>query len=149
MLFKYSIEQKDKHKIICSDYLFNNKIDENNIVYADTNFQLYLLKIKNEKFINFNKNSDVDVEKLELNLFKKKQITCTKFYKDNKNNFCRSLFIGNVDMILIYDLFKKEIISYFPLFDTILFIEYYLYNSTIFLFCSGKNNLHLLHFRAT
>lgn len=149
MLFKYSIEQKDKHKIICSDYLFNNKIDENNIIYADTNFQLYLLKIKNEKFINFNKNSDVDVEKLELNLFKKKQITCTKFYKDNKNNFCRSLFIGNVDMILIYDLFKKEIISYFPLFDTILFIEYYLYNSTIFLFCSGKNNLHLLHFRAT
>ena len=147
VLFKYNIEQKDKHKIICSDYLYDIKTEENNIIYADSNFQLHLLKIKNEKFINFNKNMDVDVENLELNLFKKKQITCTKFYKDDKYCFCRTLFIGNVDMILVYDLFQKTINSYFPVFDTIIFIDYYLYNSTMFLFCSGKNNLHLLHFK--
>ena len=35
--------------------------------------------------------------------FKKKQITSVKFYKNDKYHFYRTLFIGNVDMILIYD----------------------------------------------
>ena len=49
-------------------------------------------------------------------------------------------------MILVYDLFKKVINSYIPLSDEISFIEYFLYKSTLFLFCSGNNNLHLLHY---
>ena len=89
----------------------------------------------------------MNLEKLELDLFKKKQITSVKFYKNEKYNFVRTLFIGNVDMILVYDLFKKNINSYFPLFDRILFIEYYISESTLFLFCSGRDSLHLLHFR--
>ena len=145
ILFKYSIEQKDKHKIISSDYIYDKIAEENKIIYADTNFELHLLNIKNDYF--FNNNTKVNEEKLVLNLFKKKQITSVKFYKNDKYHFYRTLFIGNVDMILIYDLFQKTINSYFPLFDTIQFIEYYLYNSTIFLFCSGQNNLHLLHFK--
>ena len=147
IIFKYNIEQKDKHKIICSDYLYDEQEGENKIVYADTNFALYSLNIKNEKFFTFNKNKDISLDKLELNLFKKKQITAIKFYENKKYNYVRTLFIGNVDMILVYDLFEKTINSYFPLFDTIQFIEYYLYNSILFLFCSGKNNLHLLHFK--
>lgn len=147
ILFKYNIEKKEKHKIICCDYLYDFQEGENKIVYADTNFELYLLNIRNEQFINFNKNKDINLEKLELNLFKKKQITSVKFYRNKKYKFFRTLFIGNVDMILIYDLFEKTINSYFPLFDKIQFIEYYLYKSTLFLFCSGRDNLHLLHFK--
>ena len=147
IIFNNNIEKKDKHKIVCSDYLYDNKEEVNKIVYADTNFELHILNLKNEKFLNFNKNKDFDLEKLELNLFKKKQITSVKFYKNSKYNFFRTLFIGNVDMILVYDLFEKSINSYFPLFDTIIFIEYFLYNSILFLFCSGKNSLHLLHFK--
>ena len=89
----------------------------------------------------------MNLDKLELDLFKKKQITAVKFYKNKKYKLSRTLFIGNVDMILVYDLFEKSINSYFPLFDTIIFIEYFLYNSILFLFCSGKNSLHLLHFK--
>ena len=147
VLFKYNIEKKDKHKIICSDYLYDSQEEENKIVYADTNFELNLINIKNEKFYNFNKDKDINFDKLELNLFKKKQITSVKFYKNKKYNYCRTLFIGNVDMIIVYDFFEKEINSYFPLFDTILFIEYYISNSMLYLFCSGKNSLHLLHFK--
>ena len=147
IIFKHNIEQKDKHKIICSDYLYDELEEENKIVYADTNLELYLLNIKNEQFFNFNKYKHMNLEKLELDLFKKKQITSVKFYKNEKYNFVRTLFIGNVDMILVYDLFKKNINSYFPLFDRILFIEYYISESTLFLFCSGRDSLHLLHFR--
>ena len=147
IIFKHNIEQKDKHKIICSDYLYDELEEENKIVYADTNLELYLLNIKNEQFFNFNKYKHMNLEKLELDLFKKKQITSVKFYKNEKYNFVRTLFIGNVDMILVYDLFKKSVNSYFPLFDRILFIEYYIYESTLFLFCSGRDSLHLLHFR--
>lgn len=147
IIFKHNIEQKDKHKIICSDYLYDELEEENKIVYADTNLKLYLLNIKNEQFFNFNKYKHMNLEKLELDLFKKKQITSVKFYKNEKYNFVRTLFIGNVDMILVYDLFKKNINSYFPLFDRILFIEYYISESTLFLFCSGRDSLHLLHFR--
>ncbi len=147
IIFKHNIEQKDKHKIICSDYLYDELEEENKIVYADTNLELYLLNIKNEQFFNFNKYKHMNLEKLELDLFKKKQITSVKFYKNEKYNFVRTLFIGNVDMILVYDLFKKNINSYFPLFDRILFIEYYISESTLFLFCSCRDSLHLLHFR--
>ena len=147
IIFKHNIEQKDKHKIICSDYLYDELEEENKIVYADTNLELYLLNIKNEQFFNFNKYKHMNLEKLELDLFKKKQITAVKFYKNKKYNYSRALFIGNVDMILVYDLFKKNINSYFPLFDRILFIEYYISESTLFLFCSGRDSLHLLHFR--
>ena len=147
IIFKHNIEQKDKHKIICSDYLYDELEEENKIVYADTNLELYLLNIKYEQFFNFNKYKDMNLEKLKLDLFKKKQITSVKFYKNEKYNFVRTLFIGNVDMILVYDLFKKNINSYFPLFDRILFIEYYISESTLFLFCSGRDSLHLLHFR--
>ena len=147
IIFKHNIEQKDKHKIICSDYLYDELEEENKIVYADTNLELYLLNIKNEQFFNFNKYKHMNLEKLELDLFKKKQITSVKFYMNEKYNFVRTLFIGNVDMILVYDLFKKNINSYFPLFDRILFIEYYISESTLFLFCSGRDSLHLLHFR--
>ena len=147
--FKYNIEQKDKHKIICSDYIYSENAGENMIVYADTNFQLHLLNIDDENIFGFNKYKDIYPETLELNLFKKKQITSVKFYKSNNSDkILRTLFIGNVDMILVYDLFKKTINSYFPLFDTIEFIDYYINNSILFLFCSGKNSLHLLHFKA-
>ena len=148
ILFKYNIEQKDNRKIICSDYLYDQEHEENKIVYADTNFELHLLNIEDEKFISFNKYTNIKFEKLELNLFRKKQITSVKFYKSKKHNFYRTLFIGNVDMILVYDLFQKTINSYFPLFDTIEFIDYFVNKSILFLFCSGKNNLHLLHFKA-
>ena len=147
IMIKYNIEQKDKHKIICSDYIYDKNIGEHKIVYADTNFQLHLLNIDDEKIFSFNKNKKLNSEILELNLFKKKQITSVKFYKSNNNKIMRTLFIGNVDMILVYDLFQKTINSYFPLFDTIQFIEFYLYNSILYLFCSGTNGLHLLHFR--
>ena len=147
IMIKYNIEQKDKHKIICSDYIYDENIGEHKIVYADTNFQLHLLNIDDEKIFSFNKNKKLNSEILELNLFKKKQITSVKFYKSNNNKILRTLFIGNVDMILVYDLFQKTINSYFPLFDTIQFIEFYLYNSILYLFCSGTNGLHLLHFR--
>ena len=147
IIIKYNIEQKDKHKIICSDYIYDENIGEHKIVYADTNFQLHLLNIDDEKIFSFNKNKKLNSEILELNLFKKKQITSVKFYKSNNNKIMRTLFIGNVDMILVYDLFQKTINSYFPLFDTIQFIEFYLYNSILYLFCSGTNGLHLLHFR--
>ena len=147
IVFKHNIEQKDKHKIICSDYLFDELEEENKIVYADTNLELHLLNIKYEQFFNFNKYKDMNLEKLKLDLFKKKQITSVKFYKNKKYNFVRALFIGNVDMILVYDLFKKNINSYFPLFDRILFIEYYISESILFLFCSGRDSLHLLHFK--
>ena len=146
--FKFNLEQKDKHKIICSDYIYDENSGENMIVYADTNFQLHLLNIDNEKIFGFNKYANLNSETLELNLFKKKQITSVKFYKRDKNKILRTLFIGNIDMILVYDLFQKTINSYFPLFDTIEFIEYYIHNSLLFLFCSGKNSLHLLHFKA-
>ena len=146
--FKYNIEQKDKHKIICSDYIYSENARENMIVYADTNFQLHLLNIDNENIFGFNKYKNIYPETLELNLFKKKQITSVKFYKSNNNDkILRTLFIGNVDMILVYDLFQKTINSYFPLFDTIEFIDYYINNSILFLFCSGKDSLHLLHFK--
>ena len=108
------------------------------------NFGLYLLQVKNECYFNFNKNKDIHKEKLELDLFRKKQITSVKFLRNNKN--IRTLFIGNIEMIMVYDLFKKVINSYIPLSDEISFIEYYLYNSTLFLFCSGNNYLHLLHY---
>ena len=147
IIIKYNIEQKDKHKIICSDYIYDENIGEHKIVYADTNFQLHLLNIDDEKIFSFNKNKKLNSEILELNLFKKKQITSVKFYKSNNNKIMRTLFIGNVDMILVYDLFQKTINSYFPLFGTIQFIEFYLYNSILYLFCSGTNGLHLLHFR--
>ena len=147
IMIKYNIEQKDKHKIICSDYIYDKNIGEHKIVYADTNFQLHLLNIDDEKIFSFNKNKKLNSEILELNLFKKKQITSVKFYKSNNNKILRTLFIGNVDMILVYDLFQKTINSYFPLFGTIQFIEFYLYNSILYLFCSGTNGLHLLHFR--
>ena len=147
IMIKYNIEQKDKHKIICSDYIYDENIGEHKIVYADTNFQLHLLNIDDEKIFSFNKNKKLNSEILELNLFKKKQITSVKFYKSNNNKIMRTLFIGNVDMILVYDLFQKTINSYFPLFGTIQFIEFYLYNSILYLFCSGTNGLHLLHFR--
>ena len=147
IIIKYNIEQKDKHKIICSDYIYDENIGEHKIVYADTNFQLHLLNIDDEKIFSFNKNKKLNSEILELNLFKKKQITSVKFYKGNNNKILRTLFIGNVDMILVYDLFQKTINSYFPLFGTIQFIEFYLYNSILYLFCSGTNGLHLLHFR--
>ena len=150
ILFKFSIENKEnnKNKIICTDYIYNYEENENNIVYADMNFGLYLLQVKNECYFNFNKNKDIHKEKLELDLFKKKQITSVKFLRNNKNNnkYIRTLFIGNVELIIIYDLFKKAINSYIPLSDEISFIEYYLYNSTLFLFCSGNNYLHLLHY---
>ena len=145
--YKFNIEQKDKHKIICSDYNYDENSGENMIVYADTNFQLHLLNIDNEKIFGFNKYANLNSETLELNLFKKKQITSVKFYKRDNNKILRTLFIGNVDMILVYDLIQKTINSYFPLFDTIEFIEYYIHNSLLFLFCSGKNSLHLLHFK--
>ena len=147
IIFKHNIEQKDKHKIICSDYIYDENIGEHKIIYADTNFQLHLLNIDDDKIFSFNKNKKLNSEILELNLFKKKQITSVKFYKGNNNKILRILFIGNVDMILVYDLFQKTINSYFPLFDTIQFIEFYLYNSILYLFCSGTNGLHLLHFR--
>ena len=147
IMIKYNIEQKDKHKIICSDYIYDKNIGEHKIVYADTNFQLHLLNIDDEKIFSSNKNKKLNSEILELNLFKKKQITSVKFYKSNNNKIMRTLFIGNVDMILVYDLFQKTINSYFPLFGTIQFIEFYLYNSILYLFCSGTNGLHLLHFR--
>ena len=147
VLYKLDIEHKEKslnkNMIECSDYIYNYEENENNIVYADKAFGLYLLKIKNESYINFNKNKDVVEEKLELDLFRKKQITSLKFLKDknNKNKNIRTLFIGNVEMIMVYDLFKKCIDSYIPLSDEISFIEYYLYKSTLFLFCVGNNNL--------
>ena len=152
VLYKLDIEHKEKslnkNMIECSDYIYNYEENENNIVYADKAFGLYLLKIKNESYINFNKNKDIVEEKLELDLFRKKQITSLKFLKDknNKNKNIRTLFIGNVEMIMVYDLFKKCIDSYIPLSDEISFIEYYLYKSTLFLFCVGNNNLHLLHY---
>ena len=119
------------------------------IVYADTNFQLHLLNIDDENIFGFNKHKDIYPETLELNLFKKKQITSVKFYKSNNSDkILRTLFIGNVDMILVYDLFQKTINSYFPLFDTIEFIDYYINNSILFLFCSGRDSLHVLHFKA-
>ena len=152
ILYKLDIEHKgkdiNKNSIVCTDYIYNTEENENNIVYADKTFGLYLLKVKNESYINFNKNNDIYEEKLELDLFRKKQITSLKFLKDtkNKNKDIRTLFIGNVEMIMVYDLFKKSINSYIPLCDEISFIEYYLYKSTLFLFCSGNNNLHLLHY---
>ena len=112
--FKYNIEQKDKHKIICSDYIYSENAGENMIVYADTNFQLHLLNIDDENIFGFNKYKNIYPETLELNLFKKKQITSVKFYKSNNSDkILRTLFIGNVDMILVYDLFQKTINSYF------------------------------------
>lgn len=146
ILFKLDVGKGDKNKIVCSDYLYNSEESENMIVYADMNIGLYLLSVKNECYINFNKNKDTMVEKLELDLFRKKQITSVKFYRSKKSKSIRSLFIGNVEMILVYDLFKKAIDSYIPLSDEISFIEYYLYYSTLFLFCSGNNCLHLLHY---
>ena len=150
ILFKFNIENKEnnKNKIICTDYIYNYEENINNIVYADLNFGLYLLQVKNECYFNFNKNKDILKEKLELDLFRKKQITSVKFLRNNKNNnkSIRTLFIGNIEMIMVYDLFKKVINSYIPLSDEISFIEYYLYNSTLFLFCSGNNYLHLLHY---
>ena len=152
ILFKFNLDNNEKdnnkNKIITSDYLYNSEEKENLIVYADMNYGLYSLNVKNECFINFNKNKDIFKEKLELNLFKKKQITSLKFYrKSNNDKNVRLLFIGNVQMILLYDLFKKEINSYIHLSDEISFIDYFLYNSTLFVFCSGNNCLHLLHYK--
>ena len=148
ILFKLNINDKgnDKNKIKCCDYIYNDEEKENIIVYADMNFGLFLLNVKNECYINFNKNKDIQKEKLELDLFSKKQITSVKFFRKNKLQKIRTLFIGNTEMILVYDLFKKVINSYIPLSDEISFIEYFLYKSTLFLFCSGNNNLHLLHY---
>lgn len=77
ILFKLDVGKGDKNKIVCSDYLYNSEENENMIVYADINIGLYLLSVKNECYINFNKNKDTMVEKLELDLFRKKA-----------NNFC-------------------------------------------------------------
>lgn len=150
ILFKLDLDNKanEKNKIVCSDYFYNSEDEENIIVYADMNLGLYSLNIKNECYINFNKYKDISKEKLELNLFRKKQITCVKFFKKNNNKNIRTLFIGNVEMILVYDLFKKEINSYIHLSDEISFIDYFLYNSTLFLFCAGNNYLHLLHYKS-
>ena len=150
ILYKLNIgnKEKDKNKIVCCDYIYNNEENENMIAYADMDFGLYLLNVKNECYINFDKYKNVFKEKLELDLFRKKQITSIKFFKNNKYKNIRTLFIGNIEMILVYDLFKKKIDSYIPLSDEISFIEYYLYNSTLFLFCSGNNNLHLLHYHS-
>ena len=150
ILYKLNIgnKEKDKNKIVCSDYIYNNEENENMIAYADMDFGLYLLNVKNECYINFDKYKNVFKEKLELDLFRKKQITSIKFFKNNKYKNIRTLFIGNIEMILVYDLFKKKIDSYIPLSDEISFIEYYLYNSSLFLFCSGNNNLHLLHYHS-
>ena len=150
ILYKLNIcnKEKDKNKIVCCDYIYNNEENENMIAYADMDFGLYLLNIKNECYINFDKYKNVFKEKLELDLFRKKQITSIKFFKNNKYKNIRTLFIGNIEMILVYDLFKKKIDSYIPLSDEISFIEYYLYNSSLFLFCSGINNLHLLHYHS-
>ena len=152
ILFKFNLDNNEKdnnkNKIITSDYLYNSEEKENLIVYADMNYGLYSVNVKNECFLNFNKNKDSFKEKLELNLFKKKQITSLKFYrKSNNDKNVRLLFIGNVQMILLYDLFKKEINSYIHLSDEISFIDYFLYNSTLFVFCSGNNCLHLLHYK--
>lgn len=129
ILFKLDLDNnaKEKNKIVCSDYFYNSEDEENIIVYADMNLGLYSLNIKNECYINFNKYKDISKEKLELNLFRKKQITCVKFFKNNNNKNIRTLFIGNVEMILVYDLFKKEIDSYIHLSDEISFIDYFLY----------------------
>ena len=150
ILYKLNIgnKEKDKNKIVCSDYIYNNEENENMIAYADMDFGLYLLNVKNECYINFDKYKNVFKEKLELDLYRKKQITSIKFFKNNKYKNIRTLFIGNIEMILVYDLFKKKIDSYIPLSDEISFIEYYLYNSSLFLFCSGINNLHLLHYHS-
>ena len=147
ILFTLNAEKKEKNKIVCCDYLYNDEEQENIIIYADMNLGLYLLNVKNECFINFRKEKDTSVEKLELDLFRKKQITTVKFYKSNKYKNIRTLFIGNIEMFLVYDLFKKCINSYIPLSDEISYIEYYLYNSTLFIFCSGNNYLHLLHYK--
>jgi hypothetical protein len=150
ILLKIDLENKEneKNKIITSDYLYNNEEKENIIVYADMNFGLYLLNIKNECYLNFNKYKDCSKEKLELNLFKKKQITSLRFYRRQPGKIVRILFIGNVQMILLYDLFKNEINSYIHLSDEISYIDYFLFNTTLFVLCSGNNNLHLLHYQS-
>ena len=143
ILSKININDKNNRTINCADYYYDESNQENIVIYADSNNTLFLLNYTNTYYFDRTNKNIFGSEKLELDMFKKKQITALKFFKENS----QIIFAGNVEMILIYDIFRKKINSYIVLFDEISFIEYYLYESILFLFCSGNNNLHLLHYK--
>lgn len=143
VLSKINVNDKDNKTISCSDYYYDDSFQENIVIYADSNNTLFLLNYANTVYFDRTNKNILNCEKLELDMFKKKQITSLKFFKENN----KIIFVGNVEMILVYNIFKKMIDSYIVLFDEISFIEYYLYESTLFLFCSGNNHLHLLHYK--
>ena len=131
-------KENDINNIECTDYYYNKKNNQNLFVYADRRKNLFFNSFEK---INFLFSTKRHLKTNQIFFDDKRQISCLKFYNDD-----RTLFIGNSQMINVYDYSNFTIANAYHLNDKINFIDYYLYKKIIYVFVGGEECFHILHF---
>ena len=131
-------KENDINSIECTDYYFNTKNNINMFVYADRRKNLFFNTFEKINFL-FSVKRHLKINKIHFD--DKRQISTLKFYNDNK-----TLFIGNSEMINVYDYINFNIAYAYHLNDKINFIDYCLYKKMLYVFVGGKETFHILHF---
>jgi hypothetical protein len=131
-------KENDINTIECTDYYFNTKNNINIFVYADRRKNLFFNTFEKINFL-FSVKRHLKTNKIHFD--DKRQISTLKFYNDN-----RTLFIGNSEMINVYNYNTFTIDYAYHLNDKINFIDYYLNKNMLYVFAGGKESFHILHF---
>lgn len=131
MRFEIKKESNDPENNIVTCCNYNNDYCKSNFVIADKKGNLFFIKWE---------QNDVNI----LNTDTNGQISSLKYFKERK-----ILFAGNNKLVQVWNMIDENKIyleSVHFLNDEINYLEYYIYNNVVYLFCGGKKNLHLIHF---